>query len=68
MADKKKTSNSFRNTSYENELSKVVQSIDRWEMDVAKCEKMSVCLCNDFALIISEFCGILRRPFFKKYT
>ena len=55
---------SFRNTSYENKLSKVVKSIDRWVMNTLKHKKKNeeVFHCNDIALIMSEICSISRRP------
>ena len=41
MGDKKrKIENSFRNTNYENKLSKIVKLIERQTMDVLKCEKI----------------------------
>ena len=51
---------SFPNIGYQNKISAVVKLIERWVMDVLKCEKMSVFLCNDIACIIS----ISRRIFF----
>ena len=70
MADKKrKKSNSFRNASYENKLSKVVKSIEAWVIDVLKSEKNDkVFIDNCVTQIISEIYGILRRQFFEQNT
>ena len=59
--------NTFRNTSYRNELSKVVKSIVRWAVDALKKfgkENGKVFFCNDVAKITSEICGISRRQNF----
>ena len=55
---KRKIANSFRNTSYENKLSKVVKLTEIWIMNALKCEEEDdkVFCCN--AHIISEICGI----------
>ena len=61
MVDKK-IENSFRNTTHENKLSKVVITIKRWVIDALKPNKMTKIF---FAMIISEICGISRRQIFK---
>ena len=56
MADKKRRKvNSFRNTNYGNQLSKVVKLIKKWVMDALKREKYgNVFLCTDIAQMTSE--------------
>ena len=49
------------NTSYENNLSKVVESTVKWAMDTLKIrekENGEVFLCNHTVHIISEICGV----------
>ena len=61
MADKK-TTNSFRNTSYENKIPKAEITIEKWAVDALKPNKMKKFF---FLMIISEICGVSRRETFK---